>query len=44
MTERPIEGDHPDYEPKPGSTKPDQKENDAAKDDPHSAPESGDKT
>ena len=41
MSERPVEGDHPDYDPKPVSPNPDEKGE--GKDDPHKAPESGDK-
>lgn len=43
MTERPVEGDRPDYEPHPGDGKPVEKYPERQKDDPHSAPESGDK-
>lgn len=43
MTVRPTEGDRPDYQPHPGDGKPTDKPREKEKDDPHSAPESGDK-
>lgn len=43
MSDRPVEGDHPDYEPHHGNGKPEQKTQKKGKDDPTSAPESGDK-
>gem|GEM_PF-757898 len=45
MTDRPVHGDHPDYSPIPGSVKNDKTEQPGKtqKDDPGSAPESGDK-
>ncbi|MCU7368434.1 hypothetical protein C7434_0261 [Pantoea sp. PNA 14-12] len=41
MTERPVEGDHPDYQP--GKKSPSQGGTDGAEDDVTHAPESGDK-
>ena len=40
MTDRPVNGDHPDYNPSPENPEKDGKK---PKDDPGSAPESGDK-
>lgn len=40
MTDRPVNGDHPDYNPSPDNPDKDGKK---PKDDPGSAPESGDK-
>lgn len=41
MTDRPVEGDHPDYQPE--KKRPSQGNTDGAKDDDTHAPESGDK-
>ncbi|MBD8161807.1 hypothetical protein [Erwinia persicina] len=43
MSDRPVEGDHPDYVPHPGDGKPEHPPQKKSKDDPASAPESGDK-
>lgn len=40
MTDRPVHGDHPDYNPSPDNP---EKDGRKPKDDPGSAPESGDK-
>ncbi|EQA1581784.1 hypothetical protein V5K30_RS13515 [Enterobacter hormaechei] len=40
MTDRPVHGDHPDYNPSPNNP---EKDGRKPKDDPGSAPESGDK-
>lgn len=45
MTDRPVEGDHPDFSPIPGNVENDMSEqrDKTQKDDPGVAPESGDK-
>ncbi|WP_187371635.1 hypothetical protein [Phytobacter massiliensis] len=45
MTDRPVEGDHPDFSPIPGYGENDQQDrtDKTQKDDPGVAPESGDK-
>lgn len=44
MTDRPVNGDHPDFSPIPDNVKNDKSEQPGKKkDDPGSAPESGDK-
>lgn len=45
MTDRPVEGDHPDFSPIPGNVENDKSEqrDKTQKDDPGVAPESGDK-